>query len=306
MKLLSIIESVITEASIEMLQRDFVDAGKLSQEIFDEIVNVSKKKAAYATWLTKKVVDGLIKPEELKDWGEHLQFFTRRKRSFPSPDLNSYKTEKDLKDFIGSMEKIKKQEKVDPASAKGVAKKDKYQDLLIGVVDGYKVYEFPKGSHDLYGASCDLGAGTGLCTASGKARDHFDRYMREGNLYYFIKGSGPDKEVYAFSYANDEFNDKNNNSIFSVMQPDDDLEEMSMTGTGGGMSAGSGAQYATPKAFKKVKKEAKSTKDSYNPDWSSGEVRRQIGSQQTQQTHRVKKGKGSYRRKPKHRNRDQY
>lgn len=305
MKLLTIIESVIAEASIDMLQRDFVDAGKLSQEVFDKIVEVSKRKAAYATWLTKKVTDGLIQPDELEEWGEHLQFFTRRKRSFPSADLNSYKTEKDLRNFISAMEKIKEQEKIDPASAKGIAKKDKYQDLLIGVVDGYRVYEFPKGSYNLYKASCDLGAGTGLCTASGKedGKGHFKRYMDDGNLYYFIKGSGPDKEVYAFSYPNDEFNDKNNESIFSVMEPDDDLEEMSMTGTGGGMNAGSGAQYATPKAFKK---KVKNRKDSYNPDWSSGEVRRQIGSQQTQQTHRPKKGKGSYRRRPKHRNRDQY
>lgn len=81
------------------------------------------------------------------------------------------------------------------------------------------------------------------------------------------------------------------------------LREINATGGGASFSAGSGEQYATPKAFKK---EAKSKKDSYNPDWSRGEVRRQIGSQQTQQTHKPKKGKGSYKRKPKNSNKDQY
>ncbi len=55
-------ERLISEVSIEQLKAQFVDSGKLSEEVFDQIVNAVGGKTAYATWLAKKVADRVIKP----------------------------------------------------------------------------------------------------------------------------------------------------------------------------------------------------------------------------------------------------
>ena len=52
-KLSSLLQILITEASIEQLKTQFVDSGKINQKSFDDIVNTTSK-SAYITWLLKK------------------------------------------------------------------------------------------------------------------------------------------------------------------------------------------------------------------------------------------------------------
>ena len=79
-------------------------------------------------------------------------------------------------------------------------------------MDGFAVYKIPQGSDDLYNVSCELGSGTEWCTATGKTSSHFDRHISQGSLYIFDNGKG---EKYQFHYENNEFMDKNNDSIFN-------------------------------------------------------------------------------------------
>jgi hypothetical protein len=207
------LQSLLFEVSLDQLKTQFVDTGKITDSEFTEIIDSTGGKSAYATWLTKMVATKTIQPEDLYKYNAYLKVFDRRKREYPFQDINQYKTPQDIAKFIETSVDIANKEQRDPSQQKGMSKSDKYSELLIGSVDGFNVYELPKGRKDLYGASCELGSGTGWCTATGKDRSNFDTYISAGPLFIFIK-PGTD-EKYQFSYETKEFRDTNNTEIFN-------------------------------------------------------------------------------------------
>lgn len=209
-KLINILKETLTEISIEQLKTQFVDSGKISQEDFNEITNVTPK-TAYITWLAKKVADGLIKVEDTYKYKKYFNIFDRRKKEYPLADINQYKTQDDLSQFINKSVEIANKESEDVSQQKGVSKTNKYKEFYIGSVDGFDVYKLPKGRQDLYGASCELGSGTEWCTATGKTKVHFDKYISDGPLFIFIKPGSDEK--YQFNYETGSFMDKNDHSI---------------------------------------------------------------------------------------------
>lgn len=211
MKLLEVYAKVINEASIAQLQSQFVDTNKVSQEDFDKIKDATGGKGAYATWMTKKVADKLLKGEDIYKWKDYFQMFNRRKKDFKSPDINSYKTQSDIGEFIKKAIELRDEEGKDPTKKKGVSKTDKFSDLKIGEVDGFDVYEIPKGRKDLYNTSCELGSGTEWCTATGNTSNYFNQYIDEGPLYIFMKPGSDEK--YQFHFESDQFMDKNDQSV---------------------------------------------------------------------------------------------
>ena len=211
MKLLEVYAKAINEASIAQLQSQFVDTNKVSQEDFDKIKDATGGKGAYATWMTKKVADKVLKGEDIYKWKDYLQMFNRRKKDFKSPDINSYKTQSDIGEFIKKAIELRDEEGKDPTKKKGVSKTDKFSDLKIGEVDGFDVYEIPKGRKDLYNTSCELGSGTEWCTATGNTSNYFNQYIDEGPLYIFMKPGSDEK--YQFHFESDQFMDKNDQSV---------------------------------------------------------------------------------------------
>ena len=211
MKLLEVYAKVINEASIAQLQSQFVDTNKVSREDFDKIKDATGGKGAYATWMTKKVADKLLKGEDIYKWKDYFQMFNRRKKDFKSPDINSYKTQSDIGEFIKKAIELRDEEGKDPTKKKGVSKTDKFSDLKIGEVDGFDVYEIPKGRKDLYNTSCELGSGTEWCTATGNTSNYFNQYIDEGPLYIFMKPGSDEK--YQFHFESDQFMDKNDQSV---------------------------------------------------------------------------------------------
>ena len=211
MKLITILNEILLEVSLDDIKSQFVDTNKVSQNDFKEIVNAVGNKSAYATWLAKKVADKTIKGEDIYKFKNYFSIFTRQKKNYPSPDINSYKSSQDISTFIKKSVEIANAEKADPSKQKGVARSDKYKEFYIGSVDGFNVYELSKGRKDLYGASCELGSGTEWCTATGRTRSHFDNYIAKGPLFIFIKPGSDEK--YQFSYEGDQFMDKDDNSI---------------------------------------------------------------------------------------------
>ena len=85
--------------------------------------------------------------------------------------------------------------------------------VTVNVPEGKlsNVYELPKGRKDLYGVSCKLGSGTEWCTATGKTKSYFNKYISSGPLFIFIKPGSEEK--YQFSYENDQFMDKDDTPI---------------------------------------------------------------------------------------------
>lgn len=211
--LINLLKEIITEVSIADLEAQFVGTGKVSSKDFKEIADATGNKSAYATWLTKKVADKIIKPEDIYKYKKYFLVFDRNKKSYPYSDINQYKTTNDISQFTKTSVEIANKETKDPSQQKGVARSDKYREFYMGSVDGFDVYELPKGRKDLYGVSCELGSGTEWCTATGKTRQHFDDYISEGPLFIFIKpGSG---EKYQFSYEQNQFMDKDDTPIIA-------------------------------------------------------------------------------------------
>ncbi len=209
--LTTLLKEIITEVSIDQLKTQFVDAGKISSEDFTEIIDATGNKSAYATWLVKKVADETIKSEDISKYKKYFSIFDRNKKSYPYSDINQYKTTNDISQFIKTSVEIANKETKDPSQQKGVARSDKYKEFYMGSVDGFDVYELPKGRKDLYGVSCELGSGTEWCTATGKTKSYFNKYISSGPLFIFIKPGSEEK--YQFSYENDQFMDKDDTPI---------------------------------------------------------------------------------------------
>jgi len=206
--------------SIDQLKTQFVDTGKISDSEFTEIIDASGAKSAYATWLTKQFINKTIKAEDLYKYNTYFKIFDRRKREYQFQDINQYKTAEDITKFIQKSVELYDRENNDPSQQKGVSRSDKYKEFYIGSTDGFNVYELPKGRTDLYGASCELGSGTEWCTATGKTRGHFDKYIERGPLFIFIKPGSDEKYQFSYEEPEPQFMDKNDNSIVRNKLPE--------------------------------------------------------------------------------------
>lgn len=209
------LKTLLFEVSLDQLKTQFVDTAKITDSEFTEIIDASGGKTAYATWLTKLVANKTIKPEDLYKYNAYFKIFDRRNREYPFQDINQYKTTQDISQFINTSVELANREKSDPSQQKGVAKTDKYKEFYIGSVEGFDVYELPKGRTDLYGTSCELGSGTEWCTATNKTTKWFDKYVKQGPIFILIKPGSDEK--YQFAYQSSQFMDKNDKRINFLM-----------------------------------------------------------------------------------------
>lgn len=209
----------LNEVSIDMLQTQFVDTGRIDKNTFEDIVDAAQKDSAFATWLTSRVagtkkVKPIIKKEDISKYKTYLEIFKRNKREYPLKDINMIKDQNTLDDFIRKSREIQAREEGDISQQKGVSKSEKYTKLKLGEVDGYEIFKLPKGSHELYGASCELGSGTDWCTATGRTDSFFQNYINQGDIYIIINKSNP-KDKYQFHYESDSFMDSDDIDIFN-------------------------------------------------------------------------------------------
>ena len=208
----------LNEVSIDMLQTQFVDTGRIDRNTFKDIVDAAQKDSAFATWLTSRVAGTkkakpIIKKEDIYKYKTYLDTFKRNKREYPLKDINMVKDKNALDDFIKKSREIQAREEGDISQQKGVSKSEKYTKLKLGEVDGYEIFKFPKGSKELYGASCELGSGTDWCTATGRTDSFFQDYISQGDIYVIISKSDP-KEKYQFHYETGQFMDSGDRGIF--------------------------------------------------------------------------------------------
>jgi len=216
---LTVKAQAINEVSIQQLETDFVNTGRISRDDFDKILKASKNDSAFATWLTTRVAGSknapaVIKPEDIYKYEEYLDIFKRRKKEYPTSDINQIKTPQQIKAFIEKSVDLLSQEEQDPSAKKGISKTEKFQDLKIGDFSGFSVYMIPKGRKDLYPTSCEIGSGTEWCTASGRTSNYFEGYIEKGPLFIFIDNSDP-KNKYQVSFEEEQFMDRYDNPIYS-------------------------------------------------------------------------------------------
>lgn len=217
----------LNEVSLDTLKTQFVDTGRIKDSTFQSILDAAQNDSAFATWLTSRVAGSrksrpIIKIEDIPKYKNYLSVFKRNKNKYPLKDINMIKDQNTLNDFIKVSRDISDAEGEDISSQKGVSKADKYAQLKIGDVGGYEIFKFPKGSKDLYGASCDLGSGTAWCTATGQTDSWFNSYISDGPIYVIINKSDP-KDKYQFHYESAQFMDKDDVNIFDGTAEDHDL-----------------------------------------------------------------------------------
>jgi hypothetical protein len=225
------------EATISNYKRIFVDSGKLSEEVFDEIVEVSKGKGAYVKWLAARVAEKKIKDEDIYKFEGYIDSFEKAKRSprgkamFPIIDINQVKSSSDVREFIdaaiqfeeiGSVEG--EEEEMDSDSVL-ISKTDilKLQDVginLIGLVAGYQIFKVSninKETWEVYRTilgKCKEGASIHICTIAGYS--HFKNYLEKhpGSSYYVIFNQNDPLSPYQFHYESNQFKDRKDADVF--------------------------------------------------------------------------------------------
>jgi hypothetical protein len=203
---------MVNEVSIQQLQTDFVDTGRITKETFRDILNATQNDSALATWLTARVAGtkkdpAIVKPEDIYKYEQYFNVFKRRKKEYPTSDINQIKTSQQIQNFIKTSTDLASQEEENPSAQKGVSKTEKFKDLKIGDYNGFSVYMIPKGRKDLYPTSCELGSGTEWCTATGNTSSYFESYIKSGPLFIFIDNSDP-KNKYQVSFEEEQFMDR--------------------------------------------------------------------------------------------------
>ena len=225
------------EATISNYRKIFVNSGKLSEEVFDEIVEVSKGKGAYVKWLAARVAEKKIKDEDIYKFEEYLVSFEKAKRTprgkemFPILDINQIKSSSDIRTFIdvaiqfeeiGSVEG--EEEEMDSDSVL-VSKSDilKLKDVginLIGLVAGYQIFKvsnMDKQTWEVYRtilSKCKEGASIHICTIAGYS--HFKNYLEKhpGSSYYVIFNQNDPLSPYQFHYESNQFKDRKDADVF--------------------------------------------------------------------------------------------
>ena len=211
---------MVNEVSIQQLQTDFVDTGRITKEIFGDILKATQNDSALATWLTARVAGtkkdpAIVKPEDIYKYEQYFNVFKRRKKEYPTSDINQIKTSQQIQNFIKTSTDLASQEEENPLAQKGVSKTEKFKDLKIGDFNGFSVYMIPKGRKDLYPTSCELGSGTEWCTATGNTSSYFEEYIESGPLFIFIDNSDP-KNKYQVSFEGEQFMDRYDTPMYNV------------------------------------------------------------------------------------------
>ena len=124
----------LNEVSIDMLQTQFVDTGRIDRNTFKDIVDAAQNDSAFATWLTSRVAGTkkakpIIKKEDISKYKKHLETFKRNKREYPLKDINMVKDQNALDDFIKKSREIQAREEGDISQQKGISKDKKLKEV---------------------------------------------------------------------------------------------------------------------------------------------------------------------------------
>jgi len=239
MKLSKLLLEILNEASIEQLQQQFADTNKISQKDFDAIKQVTNK-GAYATWLVKKVIDKIIKSEDIYKFKDYFAIFDKYKNQFSFKDIFTYQTKNQVSDFISKAVEIK--DKIGDVSGgvessnslvspQGVKDLESVGIKFLGLVEGYQCFKIPQklsGNETAwkiyrkYLAKCsgrEEGEGIEICTMANQ--NYFDSYLKTDDLYVFFNLNDK-KSPYQFHYHENQFMDKNDSELYDVFGDEED------------------------------------------------------------------------------------
>lgn len=236
MKILHLIESIVLdEAHIDNIKNKYVGEGKpISEELFQQISDASFNKPAFIGWLIMRIVDKVIKAEDVYKYKEYFSIYNKHKHLFPIADINKIKTKEQVSDFLRKVIEIRelnvnKSEK--PEDGKNYLTVGEIKKLesvginYLGVSEGYQVFQVPpecagnEEAHKTYKnilGRCkgrEQGASIDICTMANF--DHFNDYLNNdpGSSYFVMYNLSDPQSPYQFHYESNQFMDKNDNQI---------------------------------------------------------------------------------------------
>jgi len=234
-----IIRRIISEqnqATIAQYKQIFVDSGKISEEVYDDIVSAAGGKGAYIKWLSARVAEKKILEEDIYKYEDYFKSFEEAKKSkagkafFSILDINQIKSSRDIREFekaaiafkekgiefgmdddLGSSENLVSKNDLLKLDAAGIK--------LLGLVDGYQIFKISDISKETHKVYCDIlfkaqkGAEIKFCTFG---HGHYSRYLKDypGSAYYFIFNLGDPMAPYQFHYESNQFMDRRDQQIF--------------------------------------------------------------------------------------------
>jgi len=237
MKILELVQNLLSEEfHIDKLKEKFVNSGKISDNLFNEIINVSKNKIAYITWLTINVVKKLILDEDVYKFKEYFEIFEKHKQKFIIKDIAQYKTSQDINEFIIKcieireknlrFDNIPKESSDNYVSNSGIEKLESVGIKYLGMSDGYQVFEIPnevknnentwKYYRDILGRCSGRKSGESIDICTIASYSAFKKYLNDhsGSSYFIIFNMGDPKSPYQFHFESRQFMDKNDQPLF--------------------------------------------------------------------------------------------
>jgi antitoxin component YwqK of YwqJK toxin-antitoxin module len=245
MKLTKLFQQVILENVLDSFKEKNVGK-QLSNDTFNEIINVSKNKTNYILWLAKSVINGFIPSEDIYKFGDRIEndneirgyisIFDRYKNRYPYQDINKYNTQNEVDAFISKSIEIRESnvnietlegDKNNYVSTNDILKLKEVGIGFLGVKDGYQIFNVPsklKTSDEAYKRySAILGKCQGrnqgaiieICTFKQKM---FSNYLAKGGNFFVLYNLGDPKSPYQLHAESKEFKNKDNVSV--------DLEKM--------------------------------------------------------------------------------
>lgn len=236
MRLLTLIESIVLESrQEEILRKEYVETGKVSEDTFNEILSTYPS-GFQNKWLLHKVANKIIKDEDVYKFKDYFDIHKKNPAKFDIPDLGQVKTAEQVQAFVLKAISIREagiqavggeDSKVDPknlATANEIARLESAGISFLGVVDGYQCFEVPnevkdsdeafKSYKDILGriAGRDQGAKLEICTF---VQSNFKHYLNQypGSSYFVFFNMGDPLSPYQFHYESNQFMDKNDTPL---------------------------------------------------------------------------------------------
>ena len=238
MELRNLIWKVLLEnidQNILNLKNKYVGEGKpISEEDFNKLIEVTNNKFYLLSWLTKKVGQGIIKPEDIYKYKEYFEIFEKNKNKFQHKDIHLYKTPEDVKNFLSQVISIREADVVfDEIEGKDnyvpqneIEKLEATEGIkYLGMYDDgkfkYQVFQIFGVNQNTWKTYRDIlgkckgrnkGAKIDICTIANY--NYFKDYLKQdkGSSYFLLYNLDDPKSPYQLHYESGQFMDKNDDN----------------------------------------------------------------------------------------------
>lgn len=233
---------LLLEISLEDMEKAYLNSGKISPKQYDDVKSSHKifmdefKNTKTADQYAQKIAiwysKGMMDESQYEDVVSALLLFKKDKRKFTEKNINvnSINTKNNLEAFLSRASELEGFRSVSTGDKRHVSANEieKLQNVginLLGVVDGYQVFNIPQsliGDKEAWNAyrnilgQCDRQGGketTSICTIANF--NHFNTYLRKDKDGFFLIFNLGDKlSPYQIIFGNSpEFKNKNDEPL---------------------------------------------------------------------------------------------